>query len=61
MEKLGALWLKESKKGVTYLTGTIGEQKVVVFKVKDKRNERGPDYEIFKSEPRPTPQDDWGK
>ena len=52
LEKLGALWLNTSGKGVKYMTGKIGEQRIVVFKVKEKRSDKHPDYEIFKSEPR---------
>lgn len=51
LEKIGALWMKTSKKGVAFLSGKIGEQQVVVFGVKNKRSSRHPDYEIFKSEP----------
>jgi hypothetical protein len=50
-EKLGALWTKKSKKGTTYLSGVINEQRVIVFKVREKRNDKSPDYEVFRSEP----------
>jgi uncharacterized protein (DUF736 family) len=51
LEKLGALWKRTSKAGVAYLSGTIGEQKVVVFRTKEKRNDRSPDFQVYKSEP----------
>ena len=50
-EKLGVLWKKTSKKGTTYFSGVINEQRVVVFKVREKRNENSPDFEVYKSEP----------
>lgn len=50
LEKLGALWIKKSGKGVDYMSGQFGQQKVVVFKVRNKR-QGGPDFEVFKSEP----------
>jgi hypothetical protein len=53
LEKLGALWIKKSKKGNTFLSGVFGEQRVVIFKVREKRKDNAPDYEIFKSEPAP--------
>ena len=56
LEKLGALWLKTSKNGTKFMSGKIGEQRVVVFKVKEKRSDKHPDYEIFKSEPMPEKQ-----
>lgn len=52
LEKLGALWIKRSGKGMDYMSGKLGEQRVVVFKVREKRD-GGPDFEIFKSEPKP--------
>jgi hypothetical protein len=52
LEKLGALWVKKSKKGTSYFSGVINEQRVVIFKVREKRNDASPDYQVFKSEPR---------
>lgn len=55
MTKLGALWLKEGKKG-KFMSGVLtwGEQKIplVVFKNNRKQEAKHPDYEIFLSEPR---------
>lgn len=51
LEKLGALWLRTSAKGTKFMSGKIGDQRIVVFKVKEKKSENYPDYEIFKSEP----------
>ena len=58
LEKLGALWLKTSGKGMKFMSGKIGDQRIVVFKVKEKRSEKAPDYEIFKFEPMPQRQEE---
>lgn len=54
--KLGALWLKDSKKGTKYMSGVIekdGEKfNIVVFKNNNKKQDNHPDYEIYLSEPR---------
>ena len=57
MEKaIGALWLKESKKGVKYMSGVIeigdAKHEVVVFKNDKGDNDRRPDYRIYPSAPR---------
>ena len=49
MEKIGALWLKESNKGNKYLTGTVNGKRVVVFKNTKKKSDKSPDYQIFLS------------
>jgi len=49
-EKPGALWKRASKKGTTFLSGEINGVQVVIFKTKEKRTEKSPDYVVFKSE-----------
>lgn len=49
--EIGALWLKSSAKG-EYMTGTIGGQRVVVFRNTRKNNEKAPDWRVLKSQPR---------
>ncbi len=57
--ELGALWLRKSQKGQKYLSGHLemdgefeGEKvRVVVFSNKDKKNDKAPDYRIYKSTP----------
>jgi len=49
-EKLGALWKRVSKKGTTFLSGEINGVQVVIFQTREKRNEKSPDYVVFKSE-----------
>jgi len=57
--ELGALWLKESKNGVAYMTGTINGVQVVCFHNDNKNDEdpddRQPDWRVLKSTPRPRP------
>jgi hypothetical protein len=55
---IGALWLKESRDGMKYMSGTLdlgafGEVPIAIFRITEKRNERGPDYNIVLSEPKP--------
>jgi uncharacterized protein (DUF736 family) len=45
--EIGALWEKESAKGV-YMTGVINEQRVVLFRAK-KSSEKAPDWRVLKS------------
>jgi uncharacterized protein (DUF736 family) len=59
--EIGALWLKKSASGNKYLSGhiTSGEdegieetrERVIVFANKDKKNDKAPDYRIYRSEP----------
>lgn len=60
--ELGALWIKSGPKG-DYMTGTINGVKVVVFKNKNKREDKHPDWRVLKSVPReakPVEDDDPG-
>ena len=55
-KQIGAFWLRESKAGEKYFSGVIdlgvyGEQKVAVFKNKNKEKENHPDYRMIISEP----------
>lgn len=45
--QIGALWKNENKDGETYLSGTFGAAKLLVFKNKWKKGEKDPDYKIF--------------
>ena len=49
-DELGALWEKSGAKG-PYLTGTIGGQRVVVFKNDKKHSEKAPDWRVLKAKP----------
>ena len=52
-EKLGALWKRKSKKdGSEFLAGKVAGQDVVIFPVWERKNERSPDFEVFRSDPR---------
>lgn len=53
-QKIGALWKRLSKTdGSTYLAGVIDNRKVVVLRVKEKRSDKSPDFQIFLSESAP--------
>lgn len=58
--EIGALWLKQSKKGTKYLSGTVNGQAIVIFRNQNKRSEKAPDYRILKSEPLPAKRDPEG-
>ena len=58
MRKIAALWQKKSQKGTTFYSGKFdveklkdalnqGETSILLFKVKDKRNPKAPDLELF--------------
>lgn len=49
--ELGALWVKQGKKG-EYMTGTVNGVAVVVFANDKRGNERAPDWRVLKSQPR---------
>jgi hypothetical protein len=46
---LGALWLKKDKNGKEYLCGRVSGISIVVFKNRNKKEARHPDYVIFES------------
>ena len=50
-DKVGALWLNTSKAGKEYYSGTINDEKVVVFTNGFKENENQPDMIVYKSKP----------
>ena len=49
--EIGALWKNEGR-NQTYLTGKVGDQKVVIFSNRNKNKDNQPDYRGYKSEPR---------
>jgi len=55
-EKIGALWINESKAGKKYMSGSVTiegvETKIILFK-NDSENPKAPAYNILKSKPRP--------
>jgi len=52
-KKLGSLWWKTSMDGSTFLTGIIGEQRVIILRTKEKRSPKSPDFQVYLSEPAP--------
>jgi hypothetical protein len=61
-ERLGSLWVQESKGGTKYMKGVISiaghETRIVIFRNKTKKSEKSPDFSIFESVPfqKSTPQ-----
>ena len=53
---IGALWIKESKKGKKFLSGVIEldgkKSNIVIFRNENKSSDRSPDYSILLSLPR---------
>lgn len=53
LKRIGALWQKESDKGI-YYTGviepTFDETRVIIFSNKYKKNDKSPDFIVYKSE-----------
>jgi uncharacterized protein (DUF736 family) len=47
--KLTGLWKNTSKDGKTYLSGTLGAVRVLVFPNEYKRTEKDPDFSLFLS------------
>lgn len=50
--EIGALWIKTSRNGNEFMSGTINGQDVVVFRNTNKRSEKAPDWRVMKSQPR---------
>ena len=58
-DEIGALWIRESKKdGSKFLSGKMSDgTEIVMFKNSHKKEgEKGPDYRIYRSTPRPQTQ-----
>lgn len=62
LRRIGALWLREGKKGNKYMSGVVevGSSKinVLIFKNTDKQNGKSPDYLILTSEQVSKPQNE---
>ena len=58
--EIGALWLRKSAAGNKYLSGHVetsdgegieeAKERIIVFANKDKKNDKAPDYRIYKSD-----------
>lgn len=64
--KLGSLWSNESKNGATYLSGNLGDAKILVFPNSFKKEPKHPDFIVYiasrekkaaDAEPTPEPSD----
>lgn len=47
LKNTGGLWLQVSKNDEEYFTGKIGEQKILIFKNKQKKSDKHPDYLVY--------------
>lgn len=55
MLQLGGLWVNESKSGTKYMTGYLGNLKIMVFRNNYKSEDKHPDYVMYLTEkPRAT-------
>lgn len=45
--KLGSLWSNEAKNGTTFLSGNLGDAKILVFPNSFKREAKHPDFIIY--------------
>lgn len=45
--KLTGLWKAQTKDGKSYLSGTLGGVKVLVFANEHKKGEKDPDYNLY--------------
>lgn len=56
--KIGALWKKESSKGLEYFGGILEidgkKHNIAVFATKEKKSDKSPDYEIVLSKKKNT-------
>jgi uncharacterized protein (DUF736 family) len=52
-DRLGALWIKTSKNGIKFLSGKVGDVQVVVFKNGYNKEDKHPDFIVYKSTPKP--------
>jgi hypothetical protein len=47
MNKFFALWVNKSKDGKQYMSGTLGDMKIMIFKNDRKEKENQPDYVAY--------------
>ena len=51
MIKLAALWLKENEKSGKFFVGSVNDTtSIFIFKNKNKKSDKHPDYEVFLAE-----------
>lgn len=60
-KRVGALWEKVSKKGDSYFSGVLnipevpgGEIKIILFKTKEKKTDKSPDWQIYEKDEEPS-------
>ena len=45
--RLGGLWKSKSKNGVDYLSGSLGQARLLIFRNDQKRDDSAPDYTMY--------------
>lgn len=50
MLQLGGLWVNESKSGTKYMTGYLGNLKIMIFRNNYKSEDKHPDYVMYLAE-----------
>ncbi len=45
--EIGALWISEARTGRAYLSGRLGNARLLVFRNKFKETDKHPDYKVF--------------
>jgi len=55
--KIASLWRNQDKNGTVYLSGYLGDAKILIFQAKNKTSEKSPDYHVYvaQSERKPKP------
>lgn len=53
--RLGGLWLHRSKHGTEYLSGRLGQARLLVFRNDRKRDDGQPDYVMYLAEDERSP------
>ena len=60
MIQLGGLWINESKSGNKYMSGYLGNAKLMIFKNNFKSEDKHPDYVMYIASNKPKNNDDDG-
>ncbi len=45
--RLGGLWKKQSKTGTAYLTGRLGQARLLIFKNNERGGKNSPEYTMY--------------
>lgn len=48
LDLIGSLWVATSSKGTKYFNGRMGNDKIIIFKNNNPKNENSPQYFLFR-------------